>query len=188
MTKIALFGTSADPPTAGHKSIIRWLSDHYDWVGVWASDNPFKEHQTSLDHRIKMLQLLIDHIEPTRHNIYLSKGLSHRRSLISVAKAKEIWGQKADYTLVIGSDLLKQIRQWYHVQELLAEVSILVVPRPGYLINESDLQALAELGGNYQVADLDAPAVSSTAYRKHRDEDVLIRPIQDYIHQEQLYP
>ncbi|MGB5594499.1 MAG: nicotinate-nucleotide adenylyltransferase [Crocosphaera sp.] len=187
MTKIALFGTSADPPTAGHQSIIRWLSEHYDWVGIWASDNPFKEHQTSLDHRIAMLKLLIDNIAPSRHNIYLSKGLSHRRSLISVAQAKKIWGEKAEYFLVIGSDLIKQIRQWYHIDELLAEVSILVVPRPGYLIDEVDLQALVELGGKYQFADLNAPAVSSTAYRKHGNENVLIRPIQDYIHQEQLY-
>lgn len=187
MTTVALFGTSADPPTAGHQSIIRWLSDHYDWVGVWASDNPYKDHQTPLEHRLQMLRLLIDNIDPPRQNICLSKALSHRRSLMSVAKAKEIWGPAADYTLVIGSDLIRQIRQWYHIEELLNEVSILVVPRPGYSINQSDLQALEELGGKYKVADLDAPAVSSTAYRKDRDEEVLIRPIQDYIHQEKLY-
>ncbi len=187
MTKIALFGTSADPPTAGHQSIIRWLSEHYDWVGIWASDNPFKEHQTSLDHRMAMLKLLIENIAPPRHNIYLSKRLSHRRSLVSVAKAKEIWGEEVDYFLVIGSDLIKQICQWYRIEELLTQVSILVIPRPGYFINESDLKKLEKLGGKYEIADLNAPAVSSTAYRKYGNEDVLIRPIQDYINQEKLY-
>ncbi|WP_107671254.1 nicotinate-nucleotide adenylyltransferase [Cyanothece sp. BG0011] len=187
MTKIALFGTSADPPTAGHQSIIRWLSTHFDWVGIWASDNPYKDHQTSLDHRIAMLKLLIDNIDPPRHNIYLSKKLSHRHSLISVAKAKEIWGENAAYYLVIGSDLVKQIRQWYRINQLLAKVSILIIPRPGYTINESDLHALEEIGGNYEIADLNAPEVSSTAYRKYGNENVLIQPIQDYIHQEKLY-
>ncbi len=187
MTKIALFGTSADPPTAGHQSIIYWLSTHFDRVGIWASDNPYKDHKTSLDHRMAMLKLLIDNIDPPCHNIYLSKQLSHRRSLISVAKAKEIWGENTEYFLVIGSDLVKQIRQWYRIDELLAEVSILIIPRPGYAIHESDLNALKEIGGKYEIADLNAPAVSSTAYRKHGNENVLIKSVQDYIHQEKLY-
>lgn len=187
MTRIALFGTSADPPTEGHQSIVHWLSDHFDYVGIWASDNPYKEHQTSLDHRMAMLKLLIDNIDPPRHNIYLSKSLSHRRSLMSVGKAKDRWGNKATYFLVIGSDLIKQIRQWYRIDELLAEVSILIIPRPGYAINESDLKALEEIGGKCEIADLNAPAVSSTAYRKHGNKNVLIQSIQDYIHQEKLY-
>jgi nicotinate-nucleotide adenylyltransferase len=36
--KVALFGTSADPPTAGHQAIIRWLSEHFDHVAVWAGE------------------------------------------------------------------------------------------------------------------------------------------------------
>ncbi|XTZ20811.1 MAG: nicotinate-nucleotide adenylyltransferase, partial [cyanobacterium endosymbiont of Rhopalodia fuxianensis] len=43
------------------------------------------------------------------------------------------------------------------------------------------------LGGNYQIADLDAPAVSSTAYRENQNQSILIQPIQEYIYQEQLY-
>ena len=41
--KIALFGTSADPPTAAHQTILQCLADHYDQVAVWASDNPLKK-------------------------------------------------------------------------------------------------------------------------------------------------
>ncbi|MEL4894640.1 nicotinate-nucleotide adenylyltransferase [Crocosphaera sp. Alani8] len=187
MTKIALFGTSADPPTAGHESIVRWLSEHFDYVGIWAADNPYKNHRTSLDHRMAMLKLLIDNINASSNNIHLSKSLSHRHSIVSVGKAKEIWGENADYFFVIGSDLVKQICQWYRINELLAEVSLLIVPRPGYTIKESDLKGLEEIGGKYEIADLNAPAVSSTAYRKHGNENVLIPPIQDYIHQEKLY-
>lgn len=187
MTKIALFGTSADPPTAGHQSILRWLSAHYDWVGVWTSDNPFKNHQTSWCHRMAMLKLLIDDINPPRNNIYLSKKLSHRRSLTSLAKAKKIWGNYHDYSLVVGSDLINQIRRWYHIEELLEQVNLLIVPRSGYDLAQKDLIALNKLGGNYQIADLDAPAVSSTAYRENQNKSVLIQPIQEYIYQEQLY-
>ena len=55
MTQIALFGTSADPPTSGHQAILLWLSQRFDKVVVWASDNPFKTHQTLLEHRMAML-------------------------------------------------------------------------------------------------------------------------------------
>ena len=187
MNRIALFGTSADPPTAGHQSIISWLSFHYDQVGVWASNNPFKKHQTSLYHRTAMLRLLIEDIYPYRCNIHLSKSLSHHKSLISIARAKNIWESQANYTLVIGSDLVKQICEWYHVEKLFSEVSILIVLRSGYVVNKLDLQTLNKLGGKYQIVDLNAPGISSTTYRKYRDKNVLIKSIQDYIIKKQLY-
>jgi nicotinate-nucleotide adenylyltransferase len=187
MTKIALFGTSADPPTSAHQDILEWLSEHYDWVAVWASDNPFKGHQTPLAHRMEMLRLLIEEIEPPRKNIRVYEELSHLRSLISIEKAKEIWGNQAEYILVIGSDLVNQIRRWYRVEELLKQVQILVIARPGYPIKEEDLETLRSLGGRYSVADLDAPAVSSTAYREKQDKNVVTQPVKDYIKREKLY-
>nr|WP_245817572.1 nicotinate-nucleotide adenylyltransferase [Hydrococcus rivularis] len=187
MTKIALFGTSADPPTAAHQAILEWLSEHYDWVAVWASDNPFKGHQTSLEHRMEMLRLLIEEIKTPRKNIRVYEELSHLRSLISVKKAKELWGNEAEYHLVIGSDLVNQIRRWYRLEELLKQVQILVIPRPGYPIAEEDLEALRSLGGKCIVADLDAPAISSTAYREKRDKDIVTQPVKEYIKREKLY-
>jgi nicotinate-nucleotide adenylyltransferase len=185
--KIALFGTSADPPTAGHQAILQWLSTHYDRVVVWASDNPFKQHQTLLEHRTAMLRLLIEEIDNPRNNISLHEELSHRRSLISIEKARKIWGDDVDYTLAIGSDLSSQICRWYRIEELLRKVQILVIPRPGYPINYEDLEALNHLGGKCRVADLNAPAVSSTAYRDRKDKDVVTKPVKDYIYREQLY-
>ncbi|MGK7877818.1 MAG: nicotinate-nucleotide adenylyltransferase [Xenococcaceae cyanobacterium] len=187
MTKIALFGTSADPPTAGHQAILRWLSDRYDWVAVWASDNPFKGDQTSLEHRTKMLRLLIGEIETPRNNISLHEELSDRRSLVTVEKAREIWGREVEFILVIGSDLVSQIRRWYRVEELLQKVQVLVVPRLGYPIEENDLEALCSLGGKWAIADLQVPAVSSTAYREKGDKNTVTQPVKDYIHREQLY-
>ena len=187
MDRIALFGTSADPPTAAHKAILKWLSQHYDWVAVWASDNPFKLHQTSLKHRTKMLQLLIAELDTPQNNMKVYKELSDRRSLITVEKARVIWGDKVQFTLVIGSDLINQLKSWYHIEELLKAVQILVVPRPGYSINPRELEMLKDLGGKYTVADLNTPEVSSTAYREKGDRNAITQTIADYINQEQLY-
>ena len=185
--KIALFGTSADPPTAGHQTILNWLGEHYDLVVVWASDNPFKDHQTTLQHRSQMLQVAIDEIEPKKPNIKLYQELSDRRTLITVQKAREIW-KNAEFTVVIGSDLVKQIAKWYHIEELLKQVKILVVPRPGYSITECDLKDLRNLGGRCTIATLNAPRVSSSAYRLEQDKAVITPAVENYIQKQNLYP
>ena len=186
MDKIALFGTSADPPTAGHQTILKWLSEHYNRVIVWASDNPFKEHHTSLENRSQMLSIAIEEINSKLDNISLCQDLSDRRSLFTIQKARNIW-QNAEFTFVIGSDLVSQIGSWYHIEELLSQVKILVVPRPGYGIVESDLDALTNLGGNFAIATLDAPEASSTAYRLQGDQTVLTPAVAAYINQQHLY-
>ena len=187
MRRIALFGTSADPPTAGHQAIVCWLSERYDWVAVWAADNPFKSHQTPLEHRGSMLLLLIEDINPPRHNVGFYPELSSYRTLLTVQKAKERWGADAEFTLVIGSDLVSQLPRWYEVAELLRQVELLVVPRPGYALEEDGLEHLRQLGARVALADLTGPDVSSTAYRENGDTHALTPPIEAYIHREHLY-
>ena len=186
MRRIALFGTSADPPTAGHQAIVCWLSERYDWVAVWAADNPFKSHQTPLEHRESMLRLLIEDISPPRDNIGFHPELSSYRTLSTVEKAKR-WDADADFTLVIGSDLVSQLPRWYAVEELLRQVELLVVPRPGYALDEDSLESLRQLGARCAIADLTGPDVSSTAYRENGDTHALTPPIEAYIHREHLY-
>ena len=186
MPRIALFGTSADPPTAGHQTILSWLSQNYDRVIVWASDNPFKKHQTNLENRSQMLRLLIEEIDSPLNNIDLCQELSDRRSLFTIQKAQKIW-QNGDFTFVIGSDLISQITSWYHIKELLAQVKILVVPRSGYAISQSDLDGLTKLGGNFSIATLNAPEASSTAYRLQGDHTVLTPAVATYINQQHIY-
>ncbi|WP_377476850.1 MAG: nicotinate-nucleotide adenylyltransferase [Microcoleus anatoxicus] len=186
MKRIALFGTSADPPTAGHKTILNWLAQHFDWVAVWASDNPFKSHQTSLEHRSAMLLLMIQEINSPRHNLCLYPELSSPRTLETVARAKSMWGN-VELTLVIGSDLVEQLPRWYQVEDLLKQVQLLVVPRPNYPPQELDLWQLRRRGADVAIASLNAPNVSSTSYRETGDTEALTPTIEDYINRENLY-
>ncbi|NMG18120.1 nicotinate-nucleotide adenylyltransferase [Brasilonema bromeliae] len=184
--KVALFGTSADPPTAGHQAVIRWLSDHFDWVAVWAANNPLKSHQTPLEHRVAMLHLLILDIDSSKHNIGLEQELSHLRTLETLEKAKKCWSE-AEFTLVVGSDLLTQLPRWYHIEDLLQQVQLLVIPRPRYAIDESNLDIVQKLGGKVTVANFIGLDVSSTAYRKNGDLSALTPLVVDYINKEHLY-
>lgn len=105
MTKIALFGTSADPPTVGHQSIIEWLAGLYDYVAVWASDNPFKQHQSLLSERQRMLSLLVQDSQQRHQQVGLRPELSHSKTLFTVQQAQQLWPQ-AELTLVVGSDVV----------------------------------------------------------------------------------
>jgi nicotinate-nucleotide adenylyltransferase len=187
MRTIALFGTSADPPTAGHQKIIKWLSQRYDWVAVWAADNPFKSQQTPLEHRARMLNLLITDIEPPQSNISLEQQLSSLRTLETVEKAKTYWDNYTEYTLVVGSDLINQLPKWYRIEDLLKQVKLLVIPRPGYQVDDSSVVRLREIGGEIAIASLTGLDVSSTTFREQKDPETLIPPVIDYIHKEKLY-
>jgi len=156
-------------------------------VAVWAADNPFKSHGSPLEHRAAMLRLLIEDINPPRSNIGLHQELSSHRTLETVYKAKQHWGKNTVFTLVIGSDLIDQLQQWYAIEELLQQVQLLVVPRPGYEVEDSDLQPLRQLGAKVAIANLTAPDVSSTAYRESGDAEALTPPVEAYIHQQHLY-
>ncbi len=187
MLQIALFGTSADPPTTGHQAILEWLATRFDEVAVWAADNPFKLGQTPLVHRQAMLALLLDAVQQNCPNVSFCAHLSDARSLNSVRLAQQHWPQ-AQLNLVVGSDVLESLPSWYRVEELLRAVHLQIVPRPGFPVDMADLQALKDLGAQFAVAaDFVGPDVSSTAYRQTKTEAVMVPAIAAYIREHGLY-
>jgi len=185
MTTIALFGTSADPPTVGHAAILEGLSQDFDQIAVWASDNPFKAHQVSLTHRQNMLALLIKDAVLPRQNVVLYPELSDPKALTTVKVARSRWPE-AEFTFVIGSDLLPKLNQWYRIEAVLVQVQLLIIPRPSYPLQEQDLDQLRHKGAKIAIANFTGPDVSSTAYRDQRIAG-LTPAIASYIHQKQLY-
>ncbi|WP_404789179.1 nicotinate-nucleotide adenylyltransferase [Altericista sp. CCNU0014] len=187
MLEIALFGTSADPPTTGHQAILEWLATRFDEVAVWAADNPFKSGQTPLVHRQAMLALLLDSVRQDCPNVHLCDRLSNARSLNSVRLAQQCWPQ-ARLSLVVGSDVLASLPSWYRIEELLQSVRVQIVPRPGFPVEMADLKTLKDLGGQFAVAaDFVGPDVSSTAYRQTQVEEGMIPAIAAYIREYGLY-
>jgi nicotinate-nucleotide adenylyltransferase len=186
--RIALFGMSADPPHRGHYEILQWLATQFDHVAVWASDNPFKDHQSPLPERITMLRLMIRDIPAPEGRIALHEELSHSRSLVSVHRARDRWPD-AEFSLVVGADLVKQLPRWYKARELFQQVNILVMPRPGYELSDHDLMEVRQQGGDIAIAKMPTTFnLSSTYYRQTDDPDALPTAVKTYIDQKNLYP
>jgi nicotinate-nucleotide adenylyltransferase len=186
--KVALFGTSADPPTIAHRDIIYWLAlQQFDRVAVWAADNPFKAHGASLEQRSQMLELLIDEIDPVSNgHVKVYRNLSSKRTLETLLIAREVW-KNSEFTLTIGADLVPQMSQWYRVSELLSQVRLLIVPRTGNNIESTDLQRLRELGAHIEIASLSTPIISSTAIRNAHSIQGVAPIVAIYIQQHNLY-
>jgi nicotinate-nucleotide adenylyltransferase len=185
--KIALFGTSADPPTIAHKEIIAWLASQFDAVAVWAADNPFKAHGASLEQRSQMLELLIAEIDPSIiQHAQVYRSLSSQRTLETLMTARKIWND-SEFILTIGADLITQLPQWYRVGELLTQVKLLIVPRTGNQIEASDLQILTVLGAQIAIAPLNTPPISSTIIRQSYSIEGLTPKVAQYIQHHHLY-
>lgn len=185
--KVALFGTSADPPTIAHQEIISWLTLQFDCVAVWAADNPFKTHGASLEQRSQMLELSIAEIDSAiGKHAHVYRELSSQRTLETVITARSIW-RDSEFMLTIGADLITQLPDWYRVNELLAQVKLLIVPRTGNQIATKDLQILTDLGAKIEISSLSTPPISSTAIRTSHSIVGLTPRVAAYIQQHKLY-
>jgi nicotinate-nucleotide adenylyltransferase len=183
--EVALFGTSADPPTIAHQKIIGYLASKYNFVGVWAADNPFKSHGASLEQRQKMLELLVDDLLLIYPRIVVDRELSYRRTFDTVNYAQNRW-LNANFTLVIGADLVHQLSTWYRANELLSQVSLLIIPRNGYQMPSLDDLQLLNLSTKITIAPVNTPPVSSTNIRQNQGEG-LTPKVSTYIKANQLY-
>ena len=204
--RIALFGTSADPPTVGHREILIGLAAQFDQVWVWASDNPFKQHGASLQARSEMLALIVteaNHHLGDRPQIYHYPHLSHRYTIESLKRAQHQAQTQAParastsdstsdfsptFTLVVGSDLVGQLPRWYRSQELLQQVELLIIPRPSFPLEETSLQHLQQFGTKLHIAEWQGLPVSSTAFREAGDTEPLTDLVYQFIDQHHLYP
>ncbi|PSR18366.1 nicotinic acid mononucleotide adenylyltransferase [filamentous cyanobacterium CCP3] len=190
--RIALFGTSADPPHRGHAAILSWLATQFDHVAVWTANNPFKAHQTDLGDRFRMLELLIDELDTPSGRVQVHPELSHMRTVVTLERARQIW-PNAQFSLVVGADLVEQLPTWYRAEEIFAVVDILVIPRPGYGLTEAGLADLRQ-HTRVTVAAMPAIDVSSSRYRQCDDAPdparapKLTPAVQAYIAQHHLYP
>ncbi|MBE9068417.1 nicotinate-nucleotide adenylyltransferase [Leptolyngbya cf. ectocarpi LEGE 11479] len=188
-TRVALFGTSADPPHNGHRSIVATLGHQFDYVAVWASDNPWKTDQSPISMRMDMLGLAIDELD-TPGTVKLHPELSHPYTAVTLERARRIWPE-AEFTFVIGADLIEQLPRWHRSADVMRWAKILVFPRPGYMLQETDLAELRALGAEVAIATpLSQHHISSSALRQSRPQhpDEIPAVVQAYISHNNLYP
>ena len=184
INSIALFGTSADPPTIGHKVLLGELTKIFPKVITWASDNPDKKHQIPLLKRTQLLRILVKKISNPK--LELVQELSSPRTIHTLKKAFQLWPE-ANFSFVIGSDLAVQVPHWLNAKSILSKATIAIVMRNGWPIRDQHLKEIKKLGGQIDLLPFEIPESSSSKFRERLQESLVPKELIPLLLEENLY-
>ena len=181
---IALFGTSADPPTIGHKKILEELSKIYTFTVSYVSNNPNKNHKEDITIRSHLLKTLIEDLD--NNKILFNQKISSQWAIESIKKCKEIYKfKKLDF--VIGSDLIKDIFNWKNFEKIIKEVSFFIILREGYPVESNTLKMLETNKVKFKISTIKIPNISSSKLRSNFNYSNLPTSLIDIVKENNLY-
>ncbi len=181
---IALFGTSADPPTIGHKKILEELSKIYAFTISYVSNNPKKKHIEDISIRSHLLKTLIDDLDNPK--ILFNQKISSQWAVESIKKCKEIY-KFNNLDFVIGSDLIKDIFYWKNFDKIILEVSFFIILREGYPVESNTLKMLETYKVKFKIATIKTPNISSSKFRLNFNCSNLPSSLIDIVKKNNLY-
>ncbi len=181
---IALFGTSADPPTIGHKKILEELSKIYAFTISYVSNNPQKKHIEDISIRSHLLKTLIDDLDNPK--ILFNQKISSQWAVESIKKCKEIY-KFNNLDFVIGSDLIKDIFYWKNFDKIILEVSFFIILREGYPVESNTLKMLETYGVKFKISTIKTPNISSSKFRLNFNCSNLPSSLIDIVKRNNLY-
>jgi len=184
INSIALFGTSADPPTLGHEALLSELIRIFPKVITWASDNPDKKHHIPLLKRTQLLRILVKKISHPR--LELVQELSSPRTIYTLEKAFQLWPE-ANFSFVIGSDLAVQVPKWLNAKSILNKATIAIAMRDGWPISDQQIEEIKKLGGEIDLLPFHIPESSSSKFRKSPQEVLVPQELVPLLLKENLY-
>ena len=184
VTNIALFGTSADPPTIGHEKILEELSKIYAFTICYVSNNPNKKHKEDISIRSQLLKTLIENLDNPK--ILFEQSVSSQWALESIKKCKKIY-EFNNLDFVIGSDLIQDIFCWKNFDKIIKEVSFFIIIRKGYPVEPNTLKMLGTYKVKFKISTVEIPNLSSSKFRSHFNYSDLPAPLIDIIKKNNLY-
>ena len=181
---IALFGTSADPPTIGHKKILEELSKIYTFTISYVSNNPSKKHKEDISIRSHLLQTLIEDLDNPK--LLFNQKLSSQWAIESIKNCKKTY-KFNDLDFVIGSDLIKDIFCWKNFDEIVKEVSFFIILREEYPVESSTLKMLETYKVKFKISNIKIPNISSSNFRLNPNYSDLPVSLIDIVKKNNLY-
>ena len=181
---IALFGTSADPPTIGHKKILEELSKIFAFTISYVSDNPNKRHKEDISIRSYLLKTLIENLDDPK--ILFNQRVSSQWAVESIKKCKKIY-KFHNLDFVIGSDLIKDIFYWKNFDKIIKEVSFFIILREGYPVESNTLKMLETNKVKFKISTIKIPNISSSKFRLNSNYSNLPTSLVDIVKKNNLY-
>ena len=184
LKSVALFGTSADPPTIGHKKILEELSKIYDFTISYVSNNPNKKHKEDISIRSHLLKTLIEDLDNPK--ILFNQRLSSKWAVESIKKCKKNY-EFNNLDFVIGSDLIKDIFSWKNFDKIIKEVSFFIILREGYPVKSNTIKMLETYKVKFRISNTKIPNISSSKFRLNFNYSNLPTSLIDIVKKNNLY-
>ena len=184
LKSVALFGTSADPPTIGHKKILEELSKIYDFTISYVSNNPNKKHKEDISIRSHLLKTLIEDLDNPK--ILFNQRLSSKWAVESIKKCKKMY-EFNNLDFVIGSDLIKDIFSWKNFDKIIKEVSFFIILREGYPVKSNTIKMLETYKVKFRISNTQIPNISSSKFRLNFNYSNLPTSLIDIVKKNNLY-
>ena len=181
---IALFGTSADPPTIGHEKILEELSKIYAHTICYVSNNPKKKHKEDIAIRSQLLKTLIEDLDD--YKILFNQSVTSKWAVESIKKCKKIY-EIDNLDFVIGSDLIQDIFCWKNFEKIIKEVSFFIILREGYPVESNTLKMLETYNVNFKISTIKIPNISSSKFRLNFNCSNLPSSLIDIVKRNNLY-
>ena len=139
--KIGLFFGSFNPIHIGHKVIASYLVDFTDLdkvMFVVSPQNPLKQKISLLDqyHRLQIIRSEIEDNSKLAVSDIEFDMPKPSYTIDTVVRLKEKYPEN-DYSIIMGSDNLRNFHKWKNYEQILEDYSVYVYPRPGYEISGS---------------------------------------------------
>jgi len=183
--RVALFGGSFNPPHVAHQLVALYVLETAPVDALWfvpAYEHAFGKPLAAFEDRLAMCELAAAALGPRAQVSDVERAIGGRSlTLQTVRRLRELHPSHA-FSLVIGSDVLRDVPNWYGGDELARAVPFIVVGRPA---DESAQDGAASPA-------VTMPDVSSTAVRAAlaagKPADGLVsRAVLDYIRRKGLY-
>ena len=204
---IGVFGGTFDPVHNGHTKIIVNLLQLIPFDEIKVIPNGVPPHRSSVgsnSDRLEMVYLAFQGI----NQISIDEREIHRKGpSYAIHTAREVLNEFHEDKIVwiMGSDAFSGIDTWFEWEEFIDLVNILVMARPGSIIDPtskagilikdrqtSNLDDFSQGIGKILIVDIDPVNISSTQVRKNlasgeKVNDLILDDVSDYIDSGKLY-
>lgn len=182
--KVALLGGSFNPPHVGHLLAAHYVRATQGVDEVWlmpAYQHPFGKALESFEHRLRMCEAMCRDTSgwlkasPVEREVSEQGGTGYTVETLTYLVEKH---PRIAFSLILGSDILKDLPNWKSFDRIKQLVKVLVLYRAGYPAPDTIGPPLAEVSST-QIRELMARGQAPT--------ELVPRVVLDYAHQARLY-
>lgn len=200
MAKIGIMGGTFDPIHNGHLLLGKQAHMEYGLDCIWympSGQPPHKKdhHVTDAEERCAMVRLAVERIAYFSLSEFEVSRKGNTYTAQTLALLKETYPDDVFY-FIIGADSLYEIENWYHPEQVLASVKILVAGREYSKEHRSIDQQIAYLSEKYSCSiqklhsmevDISSEEIRHMVSSGKSISKMVPKEVEDYIRSHQLY-